>query len=90
MVKLREKNIFNDNFLPFPTENGLKICSLSEPQWFHDDYAKISKARREEIEDIKTLAKYRRKIPDIVKSEDTQMYCFACNEDTIERLPFLE
>ncbi|MBR0181901.1 MAG: site-specific DNA-methyltransferase [Bacteroidaceae bacterium] len=55
-----------------------------------EEFAKISKARREEIEDIKTFAKYRRKIPDIVKSEDTQMYCFACNEDTIERLPFLD
>ena len=40
---MREKNILNDNFLPFPTENGLKICSLSEPQWFHGDYAEISK-----------------------------------------------
>ena len=55
-----------------------------------EEFAKISKARREEIEDIKTFATYKRKIPDIVKAEDTQKDIFTCNERIIERLPFLE
>lgn len=56
-----------------------------------DEFAKISKARREEIEDIKTFATFRRKIPDIVKAEDTQTDLFMCHEsDLIVRLPFLE
>lgn len=55
-----------------------------------EEFAKISKARREEIEDIKTFATYKRKIPDIVKAEDTQTDIFTCNEPIIERLPFLE
>ena len=54
------------------------------------EFAAISKARREEIEDIKTFATYKRKIPDIVKAEDTQADCFICNEPIIERLPFLD
>ena len=54
-------------------------------------FAAISKARREEIEDGKTFATYRRKIPDIVKAEDTQKDCFGCHEAlAIESLPFLE
>ena len=55
-----------------------------------EEFAKISVARREEIEDIKTFATYKRKIPDIVKAEDTQTDIFTCNEPIIERLPFLE
>lgn len=55
-----------------------------------EEFAKISKARREEIEDIKTFATYKRKIPDIVKAEDTQTDIFTCNESIIECLPFLE
>ena len=55
-----------------------------------EEFAAISKARREEIENIKTFATYRHKIPDIVKAEDTQTDCFTCNETIIERLPFLE
>ena len=55
-----------------------------------EEFAKIGKARREEIEDIKTFATYKRKIPDIVKAEDTQTDCFTCCEPIIERLPFLE
>ena len=55
-----------------------------------EEFAKISKARREEIEDIKTFATYKRKIPDIVKAEDTQTDIFTCNEPIIERLPFME
>lgn len=54
-----------------------------------EEFAAISKARREEIEDGKTFAKYKRKIPDIVKAEDTQTDCFTCNENFMERLPFL-
>lgn len=54
------------------------------------DYVAISKARREEIDDIKTFAKYRHKIPDIVKAEDTQTDCFSFHEDIMEPLPFLE
>ena len=55
-----------------------------------EEFAKISRARREEIEDIKTFATYKRKIPDIVKAEVTQTDIFACNEPIKERLPFLE
>ena len=55
-----------------------------------EEFAKISRARREEIEDIKTFATYKRKIPDIVKAEDTQTDCFRCNEEIDIRLPFLE
>ena len=55
-----------------------------------EEFAKISRARREEIEDIKTFATYKRKIPDIVKAEDTQTDFFVCHEDIVERLPFLD
>ena len=54
-----------------------------------EEFAAISKARREEIENLKTFATYKRKIPDIVKAEDTQSDCFLCHEDVIENLPFL-
>ena len=53
------------------------------------EFAAISKARREEIEDSRTFATYRRKIPDIVKAENTQTDCFSCHEELIEQLPFL-
>jgi site-specific DNA-methyltransferase (adenine-specific) len=56
----------------------------------NEEFAKISKARREEIENGKTFATYRRKIPDIVRAEDTQTDCFVCKEGVEERLPFLE
>ena len=56
-----------------------------------DEFAKISKARREEIEDVKTFSTFRRKIPDIVMAEDTQTDLFMCHEsDLIVLLPFLE
>lgn len=55
-----------------------------------EEFAAISKARREEIEDAKTYAAYRRKIPDVVKAEDNQLECLMCKEpDVIETLPFL-
>ncbi len=54
-----------------------------------EEFAAISKARREEIEDARTFATFKRKISDIVKAEDTQTDCFACSEAKIEDLPFL-
>lgn len=55
-----------------------------------EEFAAISKARREELENVRTFAIYKRKIPDIVKAEDTQTDCFACQEPLpIEELPFL-
>lgn len=54
-----------------------------------EEFAAISKARREEIEDARTFATYRHKIPDIIKSEDNQLN-LACHEsEAIESLPFL-
>ena len=64
---------------------GRKFLGIEQEEVF----AKISKARREEIEDIKTFATYKRKIPDIVKAEDTQKDFFVCNDAIIESLPFL-
>lgn len=56
-----------------------------------EQYAAISKARRQEIEDTRTFAAYRRKIPDIMKAEDTQMDFFTCREPSpFEKLPFIE
>ena len=55
-----------------------------------EEFAAISKARREEIEDVKTYNKYRRKIPDIVKAEDNQQeLSLCCESGAIESLPFL-
>ena len=56
-----------------------------------EEFAAIGKARREEIDKLKTFAEFRRKIADIVKAEDTQTDCFTCDEiPPIEPLPFLE
>ena len=55
-----------------------------------EEYARISKARREEINNLTTFATYKRKIPDIVKAEDTQTDCFMCKEEIIEKLPLLD
>ena len=56
-----------------------------------EEYAAISKSRREEIEDARTFETYRCKIPDIVKAEDSQQNAFICQEpDVIEVLPFLQ
>ncbi len=55
------------------------------------EYAIISKARREEIANGRTFATFRKRIPDIVKAEDTQTELFSCHEtESIERLPFIE
>lgn len=55
-----------------------------------EEFAKISKARREEIENSRTFVTYRRKIPDIVKAEDTQTDLFVCESAPIYSLPFLD
>ena len=52
-------------------------------------FAAISKARREELEQGKNYVKYRRKIADIAKAEDTQTDIFSCHEPIIQELPFL-
>lgn len=53
-------------------------------------FAAISKARREEIENVQTFATYRRKIPDIVKAENNQLeLSMCCESEGIESLPFL-
>ena len=55
-----------------------------------EDFASISRARREEINDIKTYTSYQRRIPDIMKAIDTQLNCFTCSEtDPFDSLPFL-
>ena len=67
-------------------QDSPEIFKIQPGLWF----AAISKARREELENIGTFAIYKRKIPDIVKAEDTQTDCFACQEPLpIEELPFL-
>lgn len=55
-----------------------------------EEYLLISKARRKELEKMGTYALFRKKIPDIVKAEDTQTDCFAMKEPILEELPFLE
>ena len=51
-------------------------------------FAAMSKARREEIENIKTFAKYRKKIADITKTQATQA-TFLVSEEPLIPLPFL-
>jgi site-specific DNA-methyltransferase (adenine-specific) len=54
-----------------------------------EEFAAISKARREEIERLDTFATYRNKIPDIVKARNTQTDLFGCQESIpFEELPF--
>ena len=53
------------------------------------EFAAMSKARREEIKRIETFVEYRRKIPDIMRAEDTQTDIFSCCEpEPFEVLPF--
>lgn len=54
-----------------------------------EEFAAMAKARREEIEDIRTFTKYKRKISDIVKAEDTQMCMPICESQDFFDLPFL-
>ena len=66
---------------------GRKFLGIEREEGF----AAISKARREEIENKKIYSEYRKKIPDIVKAEDSQLSCIVCCESSdIESLPFLE
>lgn len=54
-----------------------------------EEFAAISKARRIEISDIETSCKFRSKIPDIIKAEDTRLDSFVCGEDLpMYDLPF--
>ncbi len=54
-----------------------------------EKYAAMSKDRREEINQFKTQAEYKKKIADIVKAKDTQTDCFAlCEPLPFEDLPF--
>lgn len=55
-----------------------------------EEYLLISKARRKELEKLGTYGLFRKKIPDIVKAEDTQTDCFEMKESILEKLPFLE
>ena len=55
-----------------------------------EEFARISRARREEIENVRTFAAFRKKIPDIVKAEGSRADCLVCHEEFEERLPFLE
>jgi site-specific DNA-methyltransferase (adenine-specific) len=55
-----------------------------------EEFAAMSKARRQEIDKLSTFAEYRHKISDIVKAEDSQTNCFAQEELLIVPLPFLE
>ena len=53
------------------------------------DFVSLSKARREELGRIENYAGFRRKIPDIMKAEDTQTDIFSCREPKrFEELPF--
>ncbi len=54
-----------------------------------NEFVAISKARREEIDNLTTFATYKKKTSDIVKAENTQTDCFMCTEPSTEPLPFL-
>lgn len=55
-----------------------------------EEFAAISKARREEINNKNIFDTFKKKIPDIVKAENIQTDCFVCQEEIEESLPFLE
>ena len=55
-----------------------------------EDFAAMSKARRQEIDKLSIFAEYRHKISDIVKAEDSQTNCFAQEDSPIVPLSFLE
>lgn len=55
------------------------------------EFAAISTARREEISELKTFSKYKKKINDITKAETIQSESVYCRDnDIIISLPFLE
>ena len=54
------------------------------------EFAAMSKTRREEIEDIRTFAEYKRKVADITKAENTQLSLdICCEPQGFFDLPFL-
>lgn len=56
-----------------------------------NDFATISKARREELEDDRVFAKYRQKLDDFVKAKETQTDLFEFHEpEVVYDLPFLD
>jgi site-specific DNA-methyltransferase (adenine-specific) len=56
-----------------------------------EEFAAMSKARSIEIDRIETYGTFRRKIPDIVKAEDSQADFFTCQEPLpVEELPIFE
>lgn len=63
---------------------GRKFLGIEREEAF----AAISKARREEIENSKTFTTYKRKIQDIVKAENSQMYMPICESQDFFDLPF--
>ena len=63
---------------------GRKFLGIEREEAF----AAISKARREEIENGKTFTTYKRKIQDIVKAENSQMYMPICESQDFFDLPF--
>lgn len=63
---------------------GRRYLGIEREQQFAD----ISRKRREEIDNFKTYGDYRSKIKDIAKSEIYEPACFACEEEPFEDLPF--
>lgn len=63
---------------------GRRYLGIEREQQFAD----ISRKRREEIDSFKTYSNYRSKIKDIVKSEILEPSCFVCEDDVISDLPF--
>lgn len=52
------------------------------------EFANISRKRREEINNFKIYGEYRSKIKDIARSEIYEPNCFVCEEETFVYLPF--
>lgn len=63
---------------------GRRYLGIEREQQFAD----ISRKRREEIDSFKTYSNYRSKIKDIAKSEILEPSCFVCEDDVISDLPF--
>lgn len=56
-----------------------------------EEFIAISKARREELENGNTITTYRKKIPDLMKTELVQQDSFICREtEPFTDLPFIE
>ena len=52
------------------------------------EFADISRKRREEINNFKVYGNYRSKIKDIARSEIYEPNCFVCEEEAFVDLPF--